>query len=135
MFGQMRSSRDQGREDDKPSPPMSRSQKIGFAVTLGILLALLGILYIDSFVLPPAVHTIETVISKEHLSASQGQTSTGFVYDVPEKWQLSFYMYEDVVNADVGSEFYDHVHVDDTLKVAYIRSRIFHRINIVLISK
>lgn len=134
MFGQMRSSHRRRYEDSRPSSPMSRSEKKGFAVVFCVLFLLLGVLLSDFSALPTQ-YIDSAVVNKEYLPPSHGITSTGASYGRSEKWQLSLDIRGYPTEAQVPYEFYDQVQIGDILKVSYTRSRIFHEIEIVSVSR
>ncbi len=134
MFGAMRSSQRRRDNSNRSSSPMSRSEKNGFVAVFCILFILGGVLLSD-FIALTTQHVNSAVINKEYLPPSHGQTSTGASYGVSEKWQLSVEINEEAAKIYVAHEFYDQVHRGDILKVSYTRSRIFHEIKIVSVTR
>ena len=130
----MRSSRRRKYEGDKPSSPMSRSEKKRFVIAFCILF-ILGMTLLSDFVALPAQHIDSAVIDKEHLEPHRGHTSTGASFLVPEKWQLSFNIKDQSSEIQVFKEFYDQTHVGDILKVSYTKSRIFREIEIISVDR
>lgn len=134
MFGQTRSSRRRRYGDSRPSSPMSRSEKKGFVIVFCALFLLFGVLLLDFIALPD--QSIDSaVVNKNYLPPSRGRTSTSASWPISEKWQLSFDVCGKSAEIQVSHEFYDQVHVGDTLKIVYTRSRIFHEIEIVSVSR